>query len=70
VLLARWAARPRAALTSLAPADELARQRAERGPIYAELARLTVDTSSRSQEEAAEVVAAVADRDWSGSALE
>jgi 3-dehydroquinate dehydratase type I len=70
VLLARWAATPRAPLTPLAPAAELARQRAERGPLYAEFAWLTVETSSRTEDEAAEAVATVADREWSGPALE
>jgi 3-dehydroquinate dehydratase / shikimate dehydrogenase len=70
VLLARWTATPRAPLTSLEPAAELARQRTERGPLYAELAWLTVDTSSRSPDDAAEAVAAVADREWSGGKLE
>lgn len=45
VLLARWAATPRAALTSLPPDAELARQRAERSSVYAQAADLTFDTS-------------------------
>lgn len=68
-LLGRWAATPRAPLTSLAPPVELARQRAERGPLCAELAWLTVDTSSRAPDDVAEAVAAVADREWSGPGL-
>lgn len=45
VLLARWAATPRAALRALPPAEELARQRAERDGVHAALARITLDTS-------------------------
>ncbi len=58
VLLARLAAAPRAPLTDLAPAAEVARQRAERVPIYRELAGLTIDTSKLTPDECAEEIAA------------
>ena len=59
-------ATPRAPLTQLAPADELARQRAERMSLYREIADLTVDTSRASPDEIAETIADAADRDWTG----
>lgn len=58
VLLARRAASPRAPLTSLAPAAELARQRAERMPVYRATAKLVVDVASCDAEGVADRVAA------------
>jgi shikimate kinase len=57
VLLARWAAAPRAPLTDLPPRQELARQRAERSRVYERVAGLVVDTSRLSLDETAEAVA-------------
>jgi shikimate kinase len=64
VLLRRWTATPRAPLTDLAPAAELARQRAERMPVWRETARVTVDVSGVSPDEAAESIADLVDWDW------
>ena len=64
VLLARWTAAPRAALSDLAPAAELARQRAERVALYREIARATIDVSEASPDEVAEAIADIADWDW------
>ena len=63
-LLARWAATPRAPLTPLSPRDELARQRAERMPVYRRLARAAIDTTRVSPDEAAERIAAWDDAGW------
>lgn len=57
VLLARRAASPRVALTSMPPAEELAQQRAERLPVYRALAAFTVDVSALDAEAVAELVA-------------
>jgi shikimate kinase len=67
VLLARWDAAPRAPLSDLPPAKELARQRRERCALYAELAALTIDTSRESPDETAESVADLVDWDWERS---
>jgi shikimate dehydrogenase len=64
VLLARWAAAPRAPLTGLPTAAELARQRAERMPLYRETARTVVDASDATPDEAAETIADLADWEW------
>lgn len=64
VLLARWIAAPRAPLSDLPPAKELARQRRERCAIYSELAWLAVDTSRGTPDESAEEIADCADWDW------
>ena len=57
VLLARWTATPRAPLTGLPPALELARQRAERVPVFRRVAAAQVDTSRISADDAAELIA-------------
>jgi len=57
VLLARWAATPRAPLTDSPPAEELARQRRERCGVYDRWAWLTIDTSRASPDECAESIA-------------
>jgi shikimate kinase len=64
VLLRRWAAAPRAPLTDLPPAAELARQREERMAVYRETARVTLDVSSTSPDETAEAIADLVDWDW------
>jgi shikimate kinase len=64
VLLARWAAEPRAPLSALALPDELLRQRAERMPLYVQLRRLEVDTSLLTPDEAAEHIAETDDEGW------
>jgi shikimate kinase len=61
VLLARRAASPRTPLTSLTPAEELARQRAERMPVYRRAARLTLDVATLDAEAAAASIAAAWD---------
>jgi 3-dehydroquinate dehydratase type I len=63
VLLARWIAAPRAPLSGLPPAKELARQRRERCGVYAEAAWLTLDTSRGTPDEAAESIADFVDWD-------
>jgi shikimate kinase len=64
VLLARWAATPRATLTGLPLRQELARQRAERMAVYRDVARVTMDVSETSPDETAETIADLVDRDW------
>jgi len=64
VLLARWDAAPRAPLSGLSPAEELARQRRERCGLYADVAWLTLDTSRGPPDETAESVADLVDWDW------
>jgi shikimate kinase len=58
VLLARAAAAPRLPLTPLAPAAEIAAQRAERMPLYRAAASLSVDVAATDARAAAERIAA------------
>jgi shikimate kinase len=64
VLLARWALAPRAPLSGLPPALELARQRTERMHVYRALARRTLDTSDAPADESSEEIADASERDW------
>lgn len=57
VLLARRSASPRTPLTKLPAADELARQRAARMPVYEGVAALRVDVGEMDAEAVADVVA-------------
>ncbi len=66
VLLARLAAVPRAALSALAPADELARQRAERMDLLRAAARVVLDTSDAAPDETADDVVAAYEREMPG----
>ncbi len=68
VLLRRLAAAPRAALTALPAAEELARQREERMPLYEERSNRVERTEVRGSDEVAESIAAFVVRETTAPA--